>query len=193
MILRPSRVFVFCPFAETCLFTKNVYFITAGPGVSAGNSSGFPGHPYENCIARNNLLIVDENGPNYAPDDAVGGTIEYTFDGPVHLDEICYIDIDGKEDGFFDIYFDDDTVTLSIKAVVAGDNGYACTNLSFFSNVIKLKFRMDGSGSTSDLVYKTCDGTTTTTSTTSTTVAATTTTTTTTTSTPAVHNGGYVC
>ena len=45
-----------------------------GPGVGSEGGAGQPG---ENAVPLHNILIVDENGPDFPPDDQqVGGTIQ---------------------------------------------------------------------------------------------------------------------
>jgi hypothetical protein len=44
-----------------------------------------------------NLLIIDEMGPDYPPDDAVGGEIRFDFAQPVEMVMIDHMDNEGAE------------------------------------------------------------------------------------------------
>jgi hypothetical protein len=45
-----------------------------------------------------NLLIIDELGPAYPPDDAVGGEIRFDFAQPVEMLVVDHMDNEGAED-----------------------------------------------------------------------------------------------
>ena len=65
-----------------------------GPG---WGDAGKVGQPHENCEALGNVLVVDENGPHYPPDDSIyGGKMIFDFEHPVNTKEICFLDVDGE-------------------------------------------------------------------------------------------------
>lgn len=60
-----------------------------GHGVGA---AGEPNKPYENCTPQGKILIIDENGELFPPDDKVGGFMAFSFADPVNLKSISTLD-----------------------------------------------------------------------------------------------------
>lgn len=74
------------------LGSPNRYCIGGGPGRGYG---GAPHKPYPNCDPLGGVLIIDENGPHYPPDDSIsGGEINFIFEHPVKMEEMCFLDVD---------------------------------------------------------------------------------------------------
>ncbi|CAB9518686.1 expressed unknown protein [Seminavis robusta] len=135
------------------LGAPNKYCPGGGPGEGDG---GKPGKKYENCQPLGNILIVDENGPDKPPDDAVGGNIYFKFDNPIILESGHFLDVDGYEETFIIAKFcDGGQVKRDVDKL--GDNGYGKLDLSDITKpVCEVEVEFSGSGSFSSLEYDYC-------------------------------------
>lgn len=129
-----------------------------GFGVGAG---GAPGQPGEICYGLGNLLIIEENGSNRPPDDAVGGTIEFTFHQPVEMLMIDHMDNEGYEGYKIELTKTNGSVVTKFGNH-NGNGGYAYTPLlgEDTKDVANLKVVLTGSGSVNSVKYRVCDSTT---------------------------------
>eukprot|EP00977_Amphora_coffeiformis_P005176 scaffold1112_cov92-Amphora_coffeaeformis.AAC.12 len=132
-----------------------------GPGWGTGgeplSSDGTP-NPYANCEPLGNILILDENGPDFPPDDDLSGVMNFTFDGPVQLFNATILDSQNSEKIAFAAYDENGYMIGTILyAPKAGDNGKATVDLSSFGDAVRLlNIDFDGSGSITDLFWVDC-------------------------------------
>lgn len=96
-----------------------------GPGHGAG---GGPGYPGANNQSHGNILIISEDGDSNDPDDnAGGGTIIFTFDNPVNIDQVSILDVDDEEAGGTVTAFSDsagNNPLVEVDVLGLGDNSY---------------------------------------------------------------------
>ena len=94
-----------------------------GPGRGDGGRAGTPG---ENSQALGKLLIISEDADSSDPDDnGSGGTMSFTFDMPVRIDDIHLVDVDDMSAvGDFKAYSTQDTSNLITmgQSLGLGDN-----------------------------------------------------------------------
>ena len=131
---------------DTDLGTPNQAF--GGPGVGNGGSGGLG----INDVARDNVLIISENANSANPDDnARGGTLIFTFDNPVMLDEIGLLDIDNA-DATLLLYDSNGDLIQSTNVSGEGNNSYQTVALDALG-VSRLEVVFEGSGAITDLVF----------------------------------------
>ncbi|MBC8367313.1 hypothetical protein H8E52_07885 [bacterium] len=127
-----------------------------GPGVGAGGEVGQPG---ENCVARENLLIIAENindsdGDGLvdnSDDEAGGGVIRFDFDIVVDLEHLVIIDIDA-ETLDFSMNGPDGFVGAGSGGDV-GNNSCQVIDLSEFRGVTSLEIVFSSSGGVAELAF----------------------------------------
>ncbi len=154
------------------LGTPNETCTVAGPGEGIAGEMGMP---FENCIAKGNLLIVDENGGAAAdgtcpsgfaiadPDDAdvVGASLNFDFSalGSVVIDSITILDTEpDEEDPAVVTLFDGAMVEITTESLpTPGDNGVAQVSLGDIPGVVFMNVTLNGSGAIDDIVYCMCD------------------------------------
>ena len=134
---------------DTDLGTPNASF--GGPGVGSGGDAN---SAFANSIAQNNILIISEDANSSNPDDnAAGGTLIFTFDNLVMLDEIRLLDIDGGESAFVSL-FDANGVLISTTPVngTNANNGFSIVDLSA-NGVARMEVELTGSGAITDIIF----------------------------------------
>lgn len=83
------------------LGSPNIQCDPSGPGLGDGGVptlSNGTANPNANCEPLGKILIIDENGPDYPPDDNnKGGNMYFHFDTPVSLINTTILDNQGTE------------------------------------------------------------------------------------------------
>ncbi len=129
---------------DSDLGTPNQDF--GGPGVGAGGKSGRPG---QNSQSLGNLLIISEDGDTNDPDDnGAGGTMIFTFDMPVRMDDVYVVDTDDYEAGGEVRAYSDLAGTellASNKGLGLGDNSVQAIPINAIG-VRRLEIELPGSG-----------------------------------------------
>ncbi|WP_253155892.1 RHS repeat-associated core domain-containing protein [Stieleria tagensis] len=121
-----------------------------GPGVGSGGASGSVG---ENSIAQGNLLIISEDADARDPDDvAAGGTLIFTFDTPVGLDEVSILDLDTNEASTITFFDSANHVINTLPIIGRGDNSLVTIALDT-DDVARMEIELGGSGGVSELVF----------------------------------------
>ncbi|OUC08963.1 hypothetical protein RY27_05845, partial [Litorilinea aerophila] len=96
-----------------------------GPGDGEGGGVGEPG---ENNRAQGKVLIISEDGDMSDPDDnGSGGTILFTFDHPVQIDQVHILDIDDDEAGGWVAAYSDSggqQLLTKVEMLGLGDNSF---------------------------------------------------------------------
>ena len=132
------------------LGTANEEF--GGPGQGDGGRAGSPG---ENSQPLGKLLIISEDGDSSDPDDnGNGGTMSFTFDMPVHIDDIHLVDVDDIDAvGEFKAYSTQDTSNLITmgESLGLGDNSVQVIPLSA-DGVRRLDITLPESGGIQSIV-----------------------------------------
>ena len=132
------------------LGTANQAF--GGPGVGIGGGSGMPG---SNSTALGKTLIIAENSNAANPDDnANGGTIIFTFDYSVRIDDVQILDIDNNSAaGTIRAYSDPggSTLVATGKMLGLGDNSIQTVNVNGLG-VRRLEINFPKSGSVASIV-----------------------------------------
>jgi len=122
-----------------------------GPGVGTGGKSGQLG---ENKIPQGKILIISEdNDPNDPDDKGDGGTITFTFNQAMRIDEVHVLDID--ENGSKIQAFDAATGGNLIREVSMqnlGDNSFQIVPVNV-SNARRLEIIFAGSGGIPAVVF----------------------------------------
>ena len=119
-----------------------------GPGQGNGGQSG----DGVNDQSLNNILIISENNNPSNPDDnASGGTLIFTFDQAVMLDEISLLDIDAQEATIvlFDI---NGNQIQSTEVNGKGNNSFQTVALDALG-VARMEVVFTGSGAITDIVF----------------------------------------
>ena len=128
-------------YSDIDLGTPNVDF--GGPGKGDGGKSGRLG---ENSVFRGNLLIISERNDGYADDSAFGGDITFTFQEPMPLAYIDFVDIDLDEvDGYIAAYNGDGDQIAFLPIYALGDNAYYKAVFDILG-VQTLRVHLGGSG-----------------------------------------------
>lgn len=117
-----------------------------GPGQGNGGKAGFPG---ANGQALGNILIISEDGDQNDPDDnAGGGTIIFTFDNPVDIDQVSVLDVDDEEaGGVIKTYNDVVGLLQQTEAEILGlgDNSYQVVPIGA-TNARRMEISLPASG-----------------------------------------------
>ena len=131
---------------DTDLGTPNAAF--GGPGQGGGGQSG----DGVNDQSLNNILIISENNDPSNPDDNVsGGTLIFTFDEAVMLDEISLLDIDRNEATIV-LYDIDGNQIQSTQVYGKGNNSFQTVALNALG-VARMEVIFTGSGAITDIVF----------------------------------------
>ncbi len=134
-------------FGDLDLGSPNEASPIPGPGVGSG---GAPGQPGENSVPLNNILILDENGPEFPPDDQeIGGTIVASFATPQFFVGAGLLSVDGVEIDVYDTSFG---APLTITSPGAGENGYFEIPVNQ-NNVTEVWFKFSGGGGLAYIEY----------------------------------------
>ncbi|RME55372.1 MAG: hypothetical protein D6790_16040, partial [Caldilineae bacterium] len=137
---------------DTDLGSPNQDF--GGPGVGAGGESGMPG---ENSQPLKKVLIISEDGDANDPDDnANGGTITFTFDHGVRVDQVQILDIDNDEAGGAVTAYDATSggnVIASAQMLGLGDNSFQVVPLNAAAGVRRLEIAFPSSGAVPAIVF----------------------------------------
>jgi Flp pilus assembly protein TadG len=132
------------------LGTPNQAF--GGPGIGAGGGNGMPGR---NNVPLGKVLIVAENTNSANPDDnANGGTLIFTFDYSVRIDDLKILDIDDSSAaGTIRAYSDKDGSKLvaTAKMLGLGDNSVQNVALNALG-VRRLEVQFPKSGALASVV-----------------------------------------
>ena len=132
------------------LGTPNADF--GGPGVGAGGRSGKPG---VNDRALGKVLIIAErNNPTDPDDNADGGTLVFTFDYSVRMDEVQILDIDDTHAaGVVRAYSDaaGDQLVATGRMLGLGDNSVQTVVLNA-RNVRRLEIAFPASSAVANIV-----------------------------------------
>lgn len=143
---------IFCSPAPTGddydLGSPNAAF--GGPGIGSAGTSG----PTANKIDLKNILILSEDGDSSDPDDnATGGTLLFTFDHPVMIDDVKLLDIDAGETATLR-WFNAAGTLISQSTVngVGTGNGLHTAAINA-RGVSKLEVQLSGSGAITELIF----------------------------------------
>ena len=122
-----------------------------GPGIGSGGNSN---SQFANSIAQSNVLIISEDNDASDPDDnASGGTLIFTFDNAVMLDEIRLLDIDQGESLFVRLYDAAGAeISSTSSAGSSGGNGFHVVDLSA-TGVARMEVELTGSGAITDVIF----------------------------------------
>ena len=121
-----------------------------GPGIGSGGASGAAG---ENSDSLGNVLIISEDGDSGNPDDnAAGGTLIFTFDHPVQLDEIRLLDIDSNETTTITLFDVSGNTIDTVSVGGLGNNAAQSVSLDA-DNVARMDVDFPASGAVTDLVF----------------------------------------
>jgi hypothetical protein len=135
---------------DSDLGTANQAF--GGPGVGAGGGGSMPG---SNSVPLSKVLIVAETTNSANPDDSAnGGTIIFTFDYAVRVDDVGILDIDDSSAaGTIKAYSDANGATLIAtgKMLGLGDNSVQTVGVNA-SSVRRLEITFPASGAMASLV-----------------------------------------
>jgi len=94
-------------------------------GGSGKGAGGEPGEPGENCNLKGegNILIIQESNNENPNDNALGGTIKFSFGCPSpKLASVGLIDIETIEQAFFNIYKEGGGAPTTQRILGLGDN-----------------------------------------------------------------------
>jgi len=123
-----------------------------GPGIGI---AGKEGEPTENRFFQGNVVIISEDDDSSDPDDhAYGGSLLFTFDAPVDLQEVGLLD---NEEGTIFTALLASGATVQKIAGQGGDNSYEAIEFGGSSpvgaldNVVQLNITMGGSGAITHL------------------------------------------
>ncbi len=96
-----------------------------GQGHGNGGGAGYPG---VNAQSLGNILIISEDRDQNDPDDnSNGGTIIFTFDNAVNIDQVTVLDVDDEEAGGVVTAYSDSAGLIPIaeaSVLGLGDNSY---------------------------------------------------------------------
>lgn len=96
-----------------------------------------------------NLLIISEDNDSSDPDDAVGGTITFTFDNPSFVYDIKAVDT--EEGGTITLTLEDgSTQSFDIPSIPDGAIQQVLLDVD---NVVEMEIVLDGSGAVDDLCF----------------------------------------
>ncbi len=113
-----------------------------------------PGSGMNNHIALGNILIVSEDGDQTDPDDdGSGGTLIFTFDDPVHIDDVHLLDIDSGESGGSVKLFDAGGSVRSVTIPPLGGNSFQVLALDA-DNVSTMEVHFVSSAALTDVVFE---------------------------------------
>jgi len=128
------------------LGTPNSKF--GGPGIGNGGKSG----RWKNDVARENILIISEDGDSQDPDDrARGGKLILTFDTPTAIDEIGLLDVDSGRNTIY-LYDAAGRRISKVNIPRRGDNSHQVLALNA-EGVSRLELVLCGSGAITDLIF----------------------------------------
>ena len=123
-----------------------------GPGVGEGGGSAMPGR---NSEPLGKVLVVAEDSNAANPDDtANGGTLIFTFDYPVRIDEVRILDIDNAAAaGTIKAYSDTSGSTLVATGKMQGfgDNSFQTVDVNG-RDVRRLEITFPQSGAVASIV-----------------------------------------
>ena len=121
-----------------------------GPGQGSGGAASAAG---ENASALGNVLIISEDADSSDPDDnAAGGTLIFTFDNPVQLDEVGLLDLDSNETSTITLFGSSNNVLQTINVSGLGNNA-AQTVLLDTDSVARMEIDLAASGAVTNLVF----------------------------------------
>ena len=113
-----------------------------------------PGTGPGNTVARDNILIISEDGDQSDPDDnATGGTIIFEWDVPVEVNDVGILDIDLGETGGTIVTFDAGGGVIGSHSIPAtGNNGYQALSIGD-DLVSRMEVTLVGSGAMTDVSF----------------------------------------
>ena len=115
-----------------------------------------PGYHATNTTALGNLLIISEDGDQSDPDDnAGGGTLTFTWEDAVTVDEVTLVDIDSNESGgTIATFFDASGGLISTVAIPAlGDNSVQTIAVNV-DDVARMDINLVSSGAVAEVVFR---------------------------------------
>ena len=113
------------------------------------NPTGGDGDLETQVAQLGNVLIVSEDGDSSDPDDAIGGTLTFTFDNPSTVFDLKVIDT--EEGGTITVTLaDGSTETFDIPNLANGGVGQVLMNVE---NVVEMEVALNGSGAIDDLCF----------------------------------------
>lgn len=128
------------------LGTPNQKF--GGPGIGHGGKSG----RWKNDVARQNILIISEDGDSSDPDDnARGGTLIFDFDVPTDIDDIRLLDVDSGRNTIR--LYDAAGQLIGSKNIPRRGNNSVQLHVLDAQGVSKMEVNFAGSGAITDLVF----------------------------------------
>ncbi|MEM9358764.1 MAG: hypothetical protein AAGB04_21495, partial [Pseudomonadota bacterium] len=99
--------------------------------------------------AQGNILIISEDNDSSDPDDAIGGTITFTFDNPSFIYDIKAVDT--EEGGTINLTLEDgSTQSFVIPEIGDGDIQQVLIDVD---NVVEMEIVLNGSGAIDDLCF----------------------------------------
>jgi hypothetical protein len=130
------------------LGTPNESF--GGPGVGIGGESGTP---YENVWAKQNVLIISEDGDSSDPDDAAqGGVLTFAFKNPTYIQDIGILD--HEEGAIVTLTLSDDSAT-TIDIPKRGNNSFETITIQLL-DVVMMTIDFGGSAALTHINGSTC-------------------------------------
>jgi len=144
-----------CSGNDDDLGTPNAFY--GGEGLA---NNGTPGSGVTNTQALGNVMIITEDNDSSDPDDdAGGGSIVWTFDFPVFLEELQLLDLEDTEtarffawDQFGNDLLVDDMGAPGVPMIGGGDNSFALVPVSA-GGVRRIEFDFSGSGAIPALIF----------------------------------------
>ena len=134
---------------DTDLGTPNQAF--GGPGVGNGGSNNAPGR---NATPMGKVLIVQENSTNTPDDNANGGSLIFTFDYGVNIDDVQIVDIDDTRRPVRSkpiVMWRGATLLTTGKMLGLGDNSVQTVSISA-AGVRRLEVNFPASGAVASVV-----------------------------------------
>lgn len=123
-----------------------------GPGIGIGGGPAMPG--YNNAPLGKVLIVAESNNSSYPDDSANGGTLIFTFDYPVRIDDVRILDIDDvNAAGTIKAYKDTAGVNLIATGKMKGfgDNSVQTVAVNG-SEVRRLEIKFPQSGAVASIV-----------------------------------------
>jgi RHS repeat-associated protein len=133
---------------DTDLGSPNSDF--GGPGIGSGGASG-SNAANDEYFGR--ILIISEDADATDPDDrAAGGTLIFSFDNLVMIDDIRLLDVDQNETATFRTFNANGVLISTMLIAGAGDNGQQTAAINAVG-VARLEVEFSGSGAIADLIF----------------------------------------
>ncbi|MEM6455910.1 MAG: SdrD B-like domain-containing protein [Acidobacteriota bacterium] len=136
---------------DSDLGTPNQDF--GGPGVGSGGAAGAAG---ENAVPEGKVLIISEDRDSSDPDDnANGGTLIFTFDGPAFVETVGLHDVDNNP-ATVRAFDASGNLILQRSAPGVGNNGIQTVEVNA-GGVRRLEVHFPDSGAVTHIDFASCD------------------------------------